>query len=160
MVPMMNTIPAIAKKATTTFKATYKRHGKEIRAKKEQTSLKNYCLKNPNLHEDVKAKIVATNMRVRNVPYPMQDPEVFAKSQQTRFSKKSFEWPSGKVTTYQGFEHFALCDLLKSISEDDIENEPSKVPPIWYNDEKGKRRRYYMDIFIKVCWKVYIDMIK
>jgi hypothetical protein len=50
----------------------------------------------------------------------------------------------------QGFENFALDDLLhkENISEIDIINERTKVPEIWYEDEKSELKRHYVDFFI------------
>ncbi len=35
------------------------------------------------------------------------------------------------------------------IDEDDIVTARTEVPEIWYNDKLGKRRRHYVDIYIK-----------
>lgn len=72
---------------------------------------------------------------------------------QTRRAKnshttKTFTFPSGKIVTIQGFEHFAIAELLdKGIAEDDIcvdDNRPV-IPYIF----DGKTLNYEPDIFIK-----------
>ena len=58
--------------------------------------------------------------------------------------------PSGKVLSIQGFENFCLDDLLnkENIDENDIVNERTKVPELWYEDEKGESKRHYVDFYI------------
>ena len=67
------------------------------------------------------------------------------------YNKKQYTLPSGKIITYQGYENFALDELLfeEKIDEDDIITERNNVPEIWYNDENNKRHRHYVDIYIK-----------
>ena len=57
--------------------------------------------------------------------------------------------PSGKTIKYQGYENYALDELiLNNISEDDIINSKTMVPEIWYLDG-NINRRHYVDIYIK-----------
>ena len=55
------------------------------------------------------------------------------------------------IIDYQGYENFALDTLLliEKINEDDIISSRKNVPEIWYNDKNGKRRRHYVDFYIK-----------
>lgn len=59
--------------------------------------------------------------------------------------------PSGIIISYQGYENFALDELLfeEKISEYDIFTERNCVPEIWYNDKNNTSHRYYIDIYIK-----------
>ena len=59
--------------------------------------------------------------------------------------------PSGKIICYQGYENYGLDELLyvEKICEDDIITNIKYVPEIWYNDKNNKRRRHYVDIYIK-----------
>lgn len=45
--------------------------------------------------------------------------------------------PSGKIIDYQGYENFALDELLnvENINEDDIITNRKDVPEIWYTDK-------------------------
>ena len=63
---------------------------------------------------------------------------------------KEYILPSGNIIKIQGYEHFALDELLskKNIDESDIITGCKNVPEIWYNDIIGKKRRHYVDIFI------------
>lgn len=55
----------------------------------------------------------------------------------------------GKIIKCQGYEPFALNDLIKNnIEENAIITGSKNVPTIWYNDENAKKHRHYVDIFI------------
>lgn len=66
------------------------------------------------------------------------------------YSKKEYVFPSGKVEYIQGFEHFAINELIngENINETDIIIGSKNVPEIWYFDNNNKKRRYYVDIYI------------
>jgi hypothetical protein len=71
------------------------------------------------------------------------------KCSKNAYKLKDYILPSGKIIQCQGFEHYALNDLLKEgIIEEDIVNGCKNVPEIWYNDINGKKHRHYVDIFI------------
>ena len=58
--------------------------------------------------------------------------------------------PSGNIIPYQGYEHFAFDYLLNvmKIEESDIVVKRTLVPSLCYNDENGKNRTHFVDIFI------------
>jgi len=64
------------------------------------------------------------------------------------YCKKEFIFPSGKTELVQGYEHFALNELLnlENVEENDIIIGAKNVPKIWYKDDK--LHRHYVDIFI------------
>jgi hypothetical protein len=66
------------------------------------------------------------------------------------YSKKEYIFPSGKVEKIQGFENFALDELIinEKINESYIIIGCKNVPEIWYCDDNNKKRRYYVDIYI------------
>ena len=80
----------------------------------------------------------------------MQNPEIAEKTSKKCYNPKTFVFPSGKNITCQGYEPFALQNLLEiyNINEDDIITGCKNVPSIWYNDESGKKHRHYVDIFL------------
>lgn len=66
----------------------------------------------------------------------------------TKYQYKLFEFPSGRQVYIQGYEHYALRDLLNSgIDEEDIIVGTDTVPIILY-EYRGKYKKYYPDIFI------------
>jgi len=70
---------------------------------------------------------------------------------QKSYNIKHYTLPSGKIIDYQGYENYALDELLlvEKIKEDDIITSRKNVPEIWYNDRNNKRKRHYVDIYIK-----------
>ena len=67
------------------------------------------------------------------------------------YKKKQYTLPSGKIIDYQGYENFALDELLfnEKIDENDIIVNRKDVPEIWYYDKNGRKRRHYVDFYIK-----------
>jgi hypothetical protein len=80
----------------------------------------------------------------------MQFPEITEKASKSKFKQKVFEFPSGKQIFVQGYEPFALKELIENekILEDNILVGCKNVPEIWYNDINGKKHRHYVDIYI------------
>jgi hypothetical protein len=73
------------------------------------------------------------------------------------YKQKIYIYPSGKEIKCQGYEPFALGELIKNINEDNILTGSKNVPTIWYYDINGKKHRHYVDIFIpsqKKCIEV------
>jgi len=68
----------------------------------------------------------------------------------TSYYIKEYILPSGNTINIQGYEHFALDELLQkeNMNENDIITGCKNVPTIWYNDESGKKHRHFVDIFI------------
>jgi hypothetical protein len=66
------------------------------------------------------------------------------------YCKKEFIFPSGKIELVQGYEPFALNDLIinDKINESDIIVGVLNVPEIWFYDENNEKHRYYVDIYI------------
>lgn len=146
----------------------------EIRNKIKQTNLQKYGVENPhqsnivkNKHyetnllkygvkhfmetEDFKEKVIKTNMEKYGVPHHSQNSEIAENMLKGSYNKKQYTLPSGKIISYQGYEIFALDELLfeEKINEDDIFTERNNVPEIWYNDDNNKQHRHYVDIYIK-----------
>jgi len=73
------------------------------------------------------------------------------KATKSSFRLKEFIFPSGRLEKVQGYEPYALNDIIYSekIKEDDIILGVKYVPEIWYYDENNKKRRHYVDIFIE-----------
>ena len=84
------------------------------------------------------------------VEHPSQNAEYAEKHSKTSYNRKEYTFPSGKKISYQGFENYALNNLIinEKIDESDIITGCKNVPTIWYNDENNKKHRHYVDIFI------------
>jgi hypothetical protein len=124
---------------------------KEIKNKNYETNLNKYGVKHYLQCKDFREKVVKTNMEKYGVPHHSQNAEIAEKMLNNSYQRKEYTLPSGKSIIYQGYENFALDELLfeEKISEDDIITERNRVPEIWYYDENNERHRYYVDIYIK-----------
>jgi len=81
----------------------------------------------------------------------VQRPEIAEKIISSSYKLKEYTFPSGQICKVQGYEPFALNDLINNykIDETDIITGVKYVPEIWYYDNNLKRHRHYVDIFIK-----------
>jgi len=121
----------------------------EIRNKIRETCLKKYGVEYPSQNKKIREKVINTNLKNWGVKNPTQNPIIAEKASNNCYKTKSYSLPSGKILKCQGYEPFAIRDLLKyNISEDDIINEKTNVPEIWYNDKNNAEHRYYVDIYI------------
>ena len=84
------------------------------------------------------------------VEYPSQNEKIMEKMSKNCYKQKTFIFPSGSEVKCQGYEPFALQNLLENyhVDETDIITGCKNVPTIWYNDDLGKKHRHYVDIFI------------
>ena len=80
-----------------------------------------------------------------------QRPEIAEKITCSNYKLKDYTFPSGRIDKVQGYEPFALNDLIHiyEIDETDIITGVKYVPEIWYYDTNEKKHRHYVDIFIK-----------
>ena len=72
------------------------------------------------------------------------------KMNKNSYKSKEYVFPSGKIINIQGYENYALNDLLEkeNINESNIVTGCINVPLIWYIDKSGKKHRHYVDIYI------------
>ena len=129
-----------------------------------KNNIKNTCLDKYGVEyafqaEEIKNKIKRTCLEKYGVENVSQNHEIMEKIIKHSFLKKEFMFPSGKIALVQGYEPFAINDLLniEHISELDIIVGVGQVPVIWYKDNNNKLRRHFVDIFIpskKLCIEV------
>jgi len=133
-----------------TYGCEYARQSKEVQLLSQETCLKKYGVRFASQTKEAQDKSRETCLIKYGVPYPMQNAEIFEKAQRSRYATKKYLFPSGRIDLVQGYEPFALHDLLfkEHVHEDAIFTKRTQVPEIWYNDEDGKEHRYYVDIFI------------
>lgn len=124
---------------------------KEIKNKTFETNLKKYGYKHPLNNPEIKEKIIKTNMERYGVPHHSQNSVISQRMLMNAYKNKEYVMPSGKTITYQGYENFAFERLLKeeNVLEEDIITNRKNVPEIWYIDKNGKKRRHFVDIYIK-----------
>jgi predicted nuclease of restriction endonuclease-like RecB superfamily len=137
--------------------------------KNVETCMKKYGVSNASKHIDIKNKIneVFLNKygdhpkRTKEVQekwvttclekyggHPNQNVEVQAKAEKNSYIHKDYMLPSGDVIKLQGYEPFALDDLLQKYEETDIIIGRGNVPRIQYISN-GIKRVYFPDFYIK-----------
>ena len=84
----------------------------DILAKLRQTNLEKRGVEYSLQSEEVRAKGVATNLLVYGVEHPSQNQEVMERTQKNAKKYKEFKMPSGEIRKVQGYDPFALADLL------------------------------------------------
>ena len=140
----------------------------------QNTNMERYGGVSSMCSDVTKAKSIATNIEKYGSNWYMQSADFRKKSRDTMmekygvehimqytpsfeknmYKKKAYMFPSGRIEKIQGYEGFAINDLLNSgyiesdliISNIDIEKRTGKI---WYhNNEDNKIHKYYPDIYI------------
>ena len=124
---------------------------KEVKNKNYETNLKKYGVKHYYQTQEFKTKVIQTNLERYGVPHHSQNAETADIMLKGSYNKKQYILPSGKIIDYQGYENFALDELLfkEKINENEIIVNRKEVPVIWYHDKNNKKRRHYVDFYIK-----------
>jgi hypothetical protein len=122
----------------------------EVKKKIKKTFLERYGTENIQELDEIKDKIKETNLKKYGFEHNSQNPEIHSKMTKSAFSTKNFMFPSGYIIDIQGYEHFALDELIDNehLDENNIKTGSKNVPKIWYIGEDGKNHRHYVDIFI------------
>jgi hypothetical protein len=120
----------------------------EFKNKVKNTCLKKYGVEYPQQSQEIRNKSKQTCLQNYGVEHPMQNEKIMEIVSKKCYKQKTYISPSGKEIQCQGYEPFALDELVKTINEDDIITGCKNVPTIWYNDKNGKKHRHYVDIFI------------
>lgn len=103
--------------------------------------------------KDFRAKFRETMVERYGVEHIMQHAPSFDANKSAQFKKKLYMFPSGRLEKIQGYEGFAINDLLNmGYVEDDIVVSNAEIEKhtgrIWYVDSVGIKRKYYPDIYI------------
>jgi hypothetical protein len=120
-----------------------------------KNKIKNTCIEKYGVDHISKSKHVQeiktkNNLEKYGCEFTSQIPEIAEKITKSGFRLREFIFPSGKIVKVQGYEPFALRDLIEieKINENCIITGCTNVPEIWYNDKLGKKHRHYVDIYI------------
>ena len=144
---------------TQQYKEKYKktcleRYGVEHNSQSEQfkekfkkTCLEKYGVEHISQTVEYKEKYRETCLERYGVEYPSQCQEIQEKTQKNAKKYKEYKMPSGAIRKVQGYEPFALDELIKTIKEDDIKTDRKDVPRIKYKSQE-KQRYYFPDIYI------------
>ena len=159
---------------------------KEIKEQKKQSSLRVYGVDNISQSEIIKKQKITTCKLHYGVEYALQSTkiknkiikklqlkygdnitnisqvaEIMDKKFLTGICAKKYTLPSGRIVSYQGYEHYGLQYLLANgyveddivIGNKEIENIIGKI--MFYDLKVNKNRRYFPDIYIKSENKIY-----
>jgi hypothetical protein len=118
-----------------------------FRQKAKDTLMKNYGVQHIMHSPTLKERMRQSNLCKYGVPYTCQVASIMEKIQRNSKNYKSYTMPSGTVRRVQGYEPFALDDLLKTYTEDQIKTDRRDVPRIQYQGG-GIQRVYFPDIFL------------
>lgn len=121
-----------------------------IKNKIKNTCLSKYGVEHISKLESIQQIKKEKSLQKYGCEYPIQFSEITEKAIKNRFKSKIFELPSGRQISVQGYEPYALKDLIENekINENDIFVGCKNVPEIWYFDKNGKKHRHYVDIYI------------
>jgi len=121
-----------------------------IKQKTKKTNVIKYGGNSPMCNIIIQEKSQQTSIQNYGVKHPMQNAEYANKVLKAGYKYKQFIFPSGNIVEVQGYEPYALDELLQKehILEENIIVGTVNVPEIWYLDPSGKTHRYYVDIFI------------
>ena len=121
-----------------------------IKNKIKQTVLERYGVDHISKSKEIQDTKRKTCLNKYGVEFSIQHPEFAEKACTNGFLMKEYVLPSGKIIKVQGYEPFALRDIINNekINEHDITTGCKNVPTIWYNDLEGNKHRHFVDIFI------------
>jgi hypothetical protein len=128
----------------------YVTQNKEIQNKRMNTCLVKYGGSHHSYDKNVQNKITQTNLKKYGVKHLMKKPEYLDKMLKKSFKFKDYTLPSGKIIKIQGYEHFALDELIANnkMDESDIITGITNVPLITYIDNNNIERDHHGDIYI------------
>jgi hypothetical protein len=122
----------------------------ELKDKYKDTCLKKYGIDSHTKINSIKEKIKQTNKLKYGCENVMHNSDIMETASKNAYNKKKYIFSSGRIETIQGYENFAIDELIKNyIVEEDIIIGSKNVPIIWYLDESNKKHRHYVDIYIK-----------
>jgi len=138
-----------SKKSTIKYGVSCPLLNSDVKEKTNITNLERYGTINPLQLDIIKERKKLTFIDKYNVEHPMHNSEIAEKCSKKAYNFKKYLLPSSLEINVQGYEPWALDELLKSYKEEElIIGDRTKVPEIWWLDSQGKRHRYYVDIYI------------
>jgi hypothetical protein len=125
----------------------------EYKERCKNTAIKHYNVEYPSQTDEIKNKYKQTCLKRYGVENPAQSQEIQEKTQKNAKKYKDYIMPNGEIRKVQGYEPFALNELVKFYKDDDILTNRKDIPRIQYiiND---KKKYYFPDIYIKSINKI------
>jgi len=96
---------------------------------------------------DGRIKALETIQDRYGVQHQSHIPEVFEKTQNSRYKTYSLLSPSNKECRVQGYERFVVPKLWETYGEMDVIINKKEIPKIYYF--YNRRRKYYPDAFVR-----------
>lgn len=116
----------------------------------KETCKEKYGYENTFQVPEFKEKSRQTLKEKTGYEYAMQNPESFQKMQESSYSYKQFELPSGRIIKIQGYENYCVELLLSKYLEDEIIPEQEhKLAIEYYKKGDTKISVYHPDFLIK-----------
>ena len=121
-----------------------------MKEKTKQTNLERYGVEFNLQRPEIIEKIKKTNLERYGVEFVTQNEDIMDKMTKSGYKSKEYKFPSGNIIKIQGYEHYALDELIniEKTIETDIITGCKNVPTVWYIDVSSKKRRHFVDIFI------------
>ena len=114
----------------------------------KNTCLEKYGVEHAIQSNEVQLKIKNTIFERYGVENVCHNPEIAERASKNSYRIKEYTFPSGNIIKCQGYEPFALNELIKLHKEEDIITGCVNVPIISYMDLDGKEHKHFVDIFI------------
>ena len=115
--------------------------------KAKNTRLKKYGTQHYVLADGFIIKKENTMLKKYGVKHALQSKEIFQKQEKSAFTRKKFIMPSGDIRFVQGFEPYALRELINIYKEEQIITTRKDIPKINYL-LNNIQHIYYPDIYI------------
>jgi hypothetical protein len=112
-----------------------------------KTCLMRYGETHPLKSMIIKNKINCTIFKKYGVFHNAQSAEIRHKQEIAGYKFKQYKMPSGNIRKLQGYEPFAIDELIKIYNEDQIKTGSLNVPRIKYSIN-DKEHYYFPDIYI------------
>jgi len=122
-------------------------YSEELKERGRKSCLEKYGVEHPLQNAEVINKIKKTCLKKYGVESPMQCNIVHEQNQKNSVKYKQYTMPSGEIRNIQGYEGFAIRDLLKIYTEDEIKTTRKDIPRITYV-LNSKNKYYFPDIYI------------
>jgi len=118
-----------------------------VKNKINETCLGKYGTEHYFQSDDKKQKSKETCLKKYGTEYATQNLEIMEKIQNNSYKYKEYKMPSGVIKKVQGYESFALDELVKSYTEDQLKTDRKDVPRVEYMMGENKHF-YFPDIYI------------
>ncbi len=118
-----------------------------INEKKKRTCLIKYGTNHHLQNKNIFNKLKQTNFKKYGVFHNAQSAEIRHKQEMAGYKFKQYKMPSGNIRKLQGYEPFAIDELIQIYNEEQIKTGSLNVPRIKYS-MNYKEHYYFPDIYI------------